>query len=75
MLSDSALLSGNMNVAGNARVENMTITLHDMSGRLIMQKLLVYQSLQLELPVMVNGAYLLKVQSGEWEFTGRIIKK
>ncbi|MBL7723605.1 MAG: T9SS type A sorting domain-containing protein [Chitinophagaceae bacterium] len=61
--------------AGNAPIQNMTLTLHDMSGRLIMQKLLVYQSQQLELPVMVNGAYMLKVQSGEWEFTGRIIKK
>ncbi len=60
---------------GNAPVEKMTITLHDMSGRSIMWKLAAYQSQQLELPFMSHGAYLLKVQSGEWEFKGKIFKQ
>ena len=60
---------------GNAPVNKMTITIHDMAGKLVMQKIVPYQSQPLSLPVISNGMYHLKIQSGTWEYKSSLIKE
>lgn len=60
---------------GNAPLNKMTVTIHDMAGRLVLQKTVSYQSQQLPLPVISNGIYHLKIQSGTWEYKSSLIKQ
>lgn len=60
---------------GNVPLDKITITIHDMAGKLIMQKTVSYQSQQLQLPVISSGIYHLKIQSGQWEYRSSIIKQ
>ena len=60
---------------GNAPLNKMTVTIHDMAGRLVLQKTVPYQSQQLPLPVISNGMYHLKIQSGTWEYKSSLIKQ
>lgn len=60
---------------GNAPLDKITITIHDMAGKLIMQKTMSYQSQQVQLPVISSGMYHLKIQSGQWEYKTSLIKQ
>lgn len=60
---------------GNAPLDKITITIHDMAGKLIMQKTVSYQSQQVQLPVISSGMYHLKIQSGKWEYKSSLIKQ
>jgi hypothetical protein len=60
---------------GNAPVEKITITIHDMAGKLVLLKTVPYQSQLLPLPVISSGVYQLKIQSGQWEYKSSLIKQ
>lgn len=60
---------------GNAPLEKMTITVHDIAGKLILQKTVPYLSQQLPLPVISSGVYQIKIQSGQWEYKSSLIKQ
>jgi Secretion system C-terminal sorting domain len=60
---------------GNAPLNKITVTIHDMAGRLVLQKTVPYQSQQLALPAISNGMYHLKIQSGTWEYKSSFIKQ
>lgn len=60
---------------GNAPLDKITITIHDMAGKLIMQKTMSYQSQQVQLPVISSGMYHLKIQCGQWEYKSSFVKQ
>ncbi|MBL7723375.1 MAG: T9SS type A sorting domain-containing protein [Chitinophagaceae bacterium] len=60
---------------GNIPLDKITITIHDMAGKLIMQKTMSYQSQQVQLPVISSGMYHLKIQSGQWEYKSSFVKQ
>lgn len=60
---------------GNASINKMTISIHDMAGKLVLQKIVPYQSQQLSLPAISIGMYHIKIQSGTWEYKSSLIKK
>ncbi|HWR32882.1 MAG TPA: T9SS type A sorting domain-containing protein [Chitinophagaceae bacterium] len=53
---------------GNAPLEKMTVSIHDMAGKLMLLKTVLYQSQLLPLPVISSGLYQIKIQSGQWEY-------
>ena len=59
---------------GNAPLQKMMITIYDMAGKTVFQNTAPYQSQQILLPAISSGVYQIKIQSGEWEFRGSIIK-
>ncbi len=60
---------------GNAPLEKMTVSIHDMAGKLVLLKTVSYQLQQLPLPVISSGMYQLKIRSGQWEYKGSLIKQ
>lgn len=60
---------------GNIPLDKITITIHDMAGKLIMQKTMSYQSQQVQLPMISSGMYHLKIQSGQWEYKSSFVKQ
>jgi hypothetical protein len=60
---------------GNAPLEKMTISIHDMAGKLVLLKTVPYQSQLLSIPVISSGVYQLKIQSGQWEYKSSLIKQ
>lgn len=71
-----AIVQSQLNIqTGNAPLSKMTVTIHDMTGKLVLQKTVPYQSQQLTLPAISNGMYHLKIQSGTWEYKSSLIKQ
>lgn len=60
---------------GSREVKQIKVMIYDMKGRLMLEKVLNYQSQWLDLPQMSVGNYQMFIRSGEYHWEGSFVKE
>ncbi len=68
--------SGIFNIKTNTPIEKATLVVSDLNGRIVHQsKIDVFENHALDLSILQNGVYILKISNGDYNYSQKLIKQ